>query len=287
MILVTGATGHFGRLTIDFLLQKGVEANQIAALVRSPEKATDLQAKGIHIIMGNYDEYDSLVRACRGVDKLLLVSGNDLSNRFSHHENMIKATMEANVKHVIYTSGAHKAENSTSLLWLFVEAHIKTERLLETSGLSYTILRNGLYMDLVPAFIGNALETGMIYLPTGEGKIGMALRSEMAEAAATVLASDGHENKIYTFVNTETFGYQNVATYLSEITGKPIQYISPTKEKFMATLSTAGIHMPQEYVNILLAQAQGEGDLASEDLVKLLGRKPMSLKPFLEQLYQS
>ncbi|PSL23744.1 SDR family oxidoreductase [Chitinophaga ginsengisoli] len=286
MILVTGATGYFGKLTIDFLLSKGIKASQIAALVRNAEKATDLSKKGLKICIGDYNDYPSLIKAFSGIDKLLFVSGTDLANRTSQHEQVLKAAMAAGIRHVIYTSGEAKTEGPDSPLWTFTEAHVKTEKWLKESGLTYTILKNSLYLEYIPYFIGNVLETGMIYLPAGNGKISAALRSEMAEATAVILATEGHENKSYHFVNSEAYGYEDVARYITEITGKTINYISPTEEEFRATLQQQGIAIPEEYIAIILAQARGDGEIVSDDMEKLIGRKLTPMKAFLQGVYQ-
>jgi NAD(P)H dehydrogenase (quinone) len=286
MILITGANGHFGSLTIDFLLKKGIDANQISALVRSEEKAEALKIKGVNIRLGDYNDYPSLVKAFSGIDKLLFVSGTDLPKRTSQHESIVKAAEEAGVKHVIYTGGAFKTVTNASPLWLFAEAHIKTEQWLKKSGLNYTVLKNGLYMDYLPYFIGNVLEMGMIYLPAGSGKISVALRSEMAEATATILASEGHENKSYHFVGTEAYGYEDIARYISETTGKSISYVSPTEGEFRDTLKKAAQTIPDEFIGIVLAQAQGDAEITSGDLENLIGRPLTPLKSFLQEIYQ-
>lgn len=104
MILITGATGNYGKATIDFLLKKGIQANSISALVRNEAKAEDLKAKGINLRIGDYDNYASLVKAFKGVDKLLLVSGSDVADRTKQHENAVNAAKEAGVRHIFYTS---------------------------------------------------------------------------------------------------------------------------------------------------------------------------------------
>lgn len=286
MILVTGATGHFGTLTIDFLLKAGLPATHIAGLVRSADKAQNLQAKGIHLVVGDYDDYPSLVKGLNGIDKLVLVSGNDIATRSAQHERVINAATEAGVKHIVYTSGERKDETPTSPLWPFAQAHVQTERLLKESGVTYTILKNGLYMEYILFFIGDVLRTETIYLPAGEGKMSFALRAEMAEATAHVLVGEGHENKVYDFVNTEAYSYHDVARYITEATGKPITYISPTPEEFTATLLKADETIPAEFVGIVLAQAQGEGDVTIADLENLLGRKLTSLQVFLQEVYK-
>lgn len=289
-ILITGATGHLGAATIEYLLQKGINANQISALVRDESKAGDLKAKGINIVIGSYDDYASLTTAFNGVDKLLFISASDIVKRLPQHENVIKAAIETGVKHVVYTSFERKNETETSPLWVLAQAHLNTEKWLKESGITHTILRNNLYMDFIPVFIGEkVIETGTIYLPASSGKVSVALRSEMAEAAANILATSGHENKTYHFANTEAYTYADVATYISEVTGKKIQYISPSVDEYNQTLANAGV--PAEYIGVFAgfatAQAQGDLEAVSNDLQNLIGRKPTSLKEFLKTVYSS
>ncbi|MCH7400935.1 SDR family oxidoreductase [Belliella kenyensis] len=288
MILVTGANGHFGNATINFLLEKGVQGNQISALVRKEESAVEFRNRGVNAVIGDYDSYDSLLNAFKGVDKLLFVSGSDLLNRLSQHQNVINAAKEARVKHIVYTSISAKNETETSPLWLVVKSHLQTEQWLKESGVDFTILKNNLYMDLIPAFVGEkVLETGLIYLPTEDGKVGAVLRSELAEATAKVLIGVDHEGKVYDFSNPEAFSYQEVAKVISDITGKSINYVSPSAEEYADTLSKYGV--PQDFIELFssfaVAQAQGELDTTNDDLEKILNRKPTSIKEFLSQVY--
>jgi len=288
MILITGATGKFGDMVIDFLSRKGVPSNQISALVRNVEKAGKLAGKNINLISGDYDHYTSLTHAFKGIDKLLFVPGRDLKTRSIQNENVVKAAIEAGVRHFVYASFERKNETITSPLWMIAEAHLLTEKLLTESTMSHTILKNNLYMDFIPDFIGkDVLQTGTIYLPAGSGKISAALRSEMAEAAATVLISATHENKVFDITNTIAYGYADIAKYLTEITGRTINYVSPTTQEFTETLMKARV--PERVVDITvgfaLAQAQDDLDVISSDLENLIGRKPVSLKDYLKYFY--
>jgi NAD(P)H dehydrogenase (quinone) len=143
-------------------------------------------------------------------------------------------------------------------------------------------------MDFVPAFLGEkVLETGVIYLPAKDGKVGAVLRSEMAEATANILASSNHAGKTYQFTNVEAFSYLDVAQQISEITSKKISYISPTADDYASTLTEHGV--PADFIGLFssfaVAQAKGELDMISADLEKLLGRKPTSIKSFLNKIY--
>lgn len=288
MILVTGATGHFGKSTIDFLLKKGISSTNIVALVRDEEKAADLKNKEVVLRIGDYDNYNSLLNAFKGVEKLLLVSGSDIFKRDTQHQNVVKAAKEAGVQHIVYTSFQRKNETETSPLWIVAQSHIQTEKWVKESGIGYTILKNNLYMDFLPGFIGEkVLETGVIFVPAESGKVSAVLRSEMAEAAASILATAGHEGKEYDFTNTEAVSYQEIAQTISDISGKTINYISPSVADYEKTLTNYGV--PAEVIGIFssfaVAQAEGELDVFSSDLEQILGRKPTSVKTFLNQIY--
>ncbi len=290
MILVTGATGHFGNATINFLLEKGVKASQISALVRNEQSADEFKKLGLSTLIGDYDNYNSLVTAFTGLEKLLFVSSSDIINRTAQHQNVINAAKEAGVKHIIYTSFQRRNESEASPLWIVAQSHIQTEKWLKESGIDYTILKNNLYMDFLPGFIGEKVaESGVIFIPAENGKVSAVLRSEMAEAAASILATDGHIGKEYDFTNAEAVTYQEIAKTVSEVIGKPINYVSPSVEEYGKTLSSYGV--PAEVVGIFssfaVAQAQGELDLESTDLEKLLGRRPTSVKDFLIKLYST
>jgi NAD(P)H dehydrogenase (quinone) len=286
-ILVTGATGNFGRLTIDFLLNKGIAAADISALVRDEAKASDLKQKGINLRIGDYDNYDSLLAAFQGVDKLLLVSGTDLVNRGKQQLNAVKAAKEAGVKHILYTSFERKNETETSPIAFLAKSHIDTDNAIKASGINYTIFRNNLYLDVLPMFLGEKVLEQGIFFPAGEGQAAYVSRNDLAEAAAIVLSSEGHENKEYGTNNVVNYSMQNIADTLSEITNSKVSYTSPSAEVYSDVLTKAGV--PGEYIGMFVGFAeaikQGEFQAESSDLEKLLGRKPATLADFLKEVY--
>lgn len=286
-ILVTGATGNFGRLTIDFLLNKGIAANTISALVRDEAKASDLKQKGINLKIGDYDNYDSLLAAFQGIDKLLLVSGTDLANRSKQQLNAVKAAKEAGVKHILYTSFERKNETETSPIAFLAQSHIDTDNAIKATGINYTIFRNNLYLDVLPMFLGEKVLEQGIFFPAGEGQAAYVSRNDLAEAVANVLIFDGHENKEYAMNNVENYSMKNIADTLSEITNSTVNYTSPSPEVYSDVLKNAGV--PGEYIGMFVGFAeaikQGEFQAEDSDLEKLLGRKPATLADFFKEVY--
>jgi NAD(P)H dehydrogenase (quinone) len=291
MILVTGATGEFGSKAIDHLLKKGVRPYEILALVRDAGKAQNFKDKGIEVRVGDYTDPDNLVKVFQGVDKLLLVSSNDkqaIENRTAQHLNVITAAKAAQVKHVIYTSFVRKADFEDSAIAAFQHSHVQTETALKGSGMQYTILRNGIYLEMIPIFTGEKVaETGVLLFPAAEGTASFVLREELAEAAAHVLSTGGHENKLYELTNTQVVSFFDIANALSNAFGKAVTYQSPSVDEFESILKSFGV--PDLYVGMftMWASAIKEGalDVVDDTLERFLGRKPKTMLQFLNQVY--
>jgi NAD(P)H dehydrogenase (quinone) len=287
MILVTGANGHLGRAIINSLIEKGIAANNIIGLVRDQAKALDLIDKGIELRVGDYDWYTTLVKAFEGVEKLILVSGRDLTTRIEQHDNVITAAKELGVKHLLYTSffDGNQVKDSP---FDFVSSSVKaSDATIKGSGMAYTIFKDNLYSELLPAMFGqNVLKNG-IYLPAGEGKASYVTRADIAEAIANVVSQQGHLNKEYNISNIETVSLGEVAANLSEMEGTEVKYTSPSRADFVATMERNGL--PPQVVKIFAGISEaiesGEFQSTTTDLERLLGRKPTTMKEFLKQTY--
>lgn len=285
MILVTGSTGQFGKAAIDFLAKK-LPANQIAAMARDEGKAAGLKAKGIDVRIGDYTDYQSMVRAFKGVEKLLLVSSSDMQDRGSHHIAAIDAAKESGVQHIVYT-GAGMKDMLNSAISFISESHARTIEHIKNSGITYTLLNNNLYADVLPMFIGEkAPETGIFY-PAGNGRVPFATRMDMAEAAANVLSTEGHENREYLISSDTTHSFEDISNIFSDLSGKRVQYTSPSKEVYVEQIVKTGV--PEMYAGFFAAFAeaikQNEFDIPDSTLERLLGRKPTSLKEYLQSVY--
>lgn len=230
---ITGATGNLGRLVLELLKEK-VAAGHIVALVRNPSKAADL---GVETRVFDYTNADSLAASLSGIDKLLLISGNELGQRLPQHKAVIEAAIQAGVKHLIYTSILHA---DSSPLSLAVE-HYGTEVLLKDSGLTYTILRNGWYTENYTGSAKGAIGAGAFIGNAGEGKIASASRLDYAEAAVAVLAGKGHENKIYELAGDEAYTLAELAVEISRQSGKNIPYNNLTEAQYADILKSFGL----------------------------------------------
>lgn len=285
-ILITGATGHLGTAVISQLL-KNTDTNIIVALARDENKAKPLEEKGVEVRLGNFDDTASLDKAMQGIEKVLLISTGD-PNRFQQHLNVVNAAKNTGVKFIAYTSVPLKDLNSAAAKPL-LESHFQTEDYIKASGIAYAFLRNNIYADMLPIYVGEKVfETG-IYLPAGIGKLPFALRREMGEGTANLLLqSEQHLGKTYDITNIELYSFEDVAHVLSELSGKTITYTNANLDEFKKKLEEH--HVSEKIIFIFSAFVTDfknhQYEKATNDLEKLLGRKPATLKEALKELYK-
>lgn len=284
IIAVTGATGQLGRLTVDTLLRRGVPAEHIVALARNPQKTTDLAGRGIDVRVADYNDPAGLEAALRGVQKLLLISANEIGQRARQHRNVIAAAMRASVPFVAYTSLLHA---NTSPLAL-AEEHRQTEAALRDSGLAYTLLRNGWYTENYINNIRAAAAQGALVGSAGQGRIASATRADYAEAAAVVLATDGHAGQVYELAGDEAWTMADLAAALSRVVGREIPYHDLPVPEYAAILSGAGMPAPiaQMFAEMETFIAQGALFDDSHTLSRLIGRPTTPLAEAVAQMLQ-
>ncbi|MCV9386846.1 SDR family oxidoreductase [Reichenbachiella ulvae] len=261
---ITGATGQLGSLVVEQLKTR-TEAANLVALVRSPEKVEGIEARAF-----DYDQPETLAGALEGVDRLLLISGNEIGQRARQHENIINAAKEAGVKSIVYTS-ILRADSSTISL---AGEHLITENLLKDSGIPFTLLRNGWYTENYTASVAGVVEAGALVGSSGEGKISSAARVDFAEAAAVVLTSDGQEGKVYELAGDEAYTKVELAAEISKQSGKDIPYQELAEADYASALAEMGLPEPIAAAIASWDVSASKGDLYddSKTLSQLIGR---------------
>jgi NAD(P)H dehydrogenase (quinone) len=267
---VTGASGQFGRLAVSGLIESGVAPGDIVAIVRTPSKVADLAAQGVQVRTADYSDPSTLASALAGVDDLLLVSGSEVGQRVAQHVNVIDAAKAAGVSRIVYTS-APRADTSELVL---APEHKATEEALRASGITFTILRNGWYIENYLGQLDQYAAAGEIVGAAGDGLVSGATRADFAAAAVAALTQPGHENAVYELGGAPAFTMTDLAAALSEATGTTIVYRDVTPDENTAILESVGLDAGTAGFVTALDVATKRGDLYIEtgDLQRLLGR---------------
>ncbi|MCZ2818062.1 NmrA family NAD(P)-binding protein [Modestobacter sp. VKM Ac-2984] len=270
MITVTGATGQLGRLVVTGLLDAGVPAGEVVAVVRDPEKAGDLAARGVQVRRAEYGDRASLESALQGSDRLLLVSGNEVGQRVAQHGNVLRAAKAAGVGLVAYTS-APKVDDTPLPL---APEHAATERLIADVGLPAVVLRNNWYLENYDQQIRTAAETGEVVGSSGAGKIAAATRADFAAGAVAVLTAAEPEPGVVELGGDQAFTLADLAAAVAAETGREVTYRDLSAEEHVQFLLGQGL--PQETAEFVVGLdqsiAQGALDTGSTALSGLIRR---------------
>ena len=262
MIVITGATGKLGQHVIASLLTS-VPAASIIAAVRNPAKAANLLALGVQVRQADYNDGASLDAAFKGATKILLISSSEVGQRAQQHQNVIDAAKRAGVALLAYTSVLRA---DTSPLGLAAE-HVITEAAIRASGLPYTFLRNGWYLENHTEHLAPVLEHGVVLGAAQNGRFSSAARADYAAAAAAVLTADKPQ-AIYELAGDQGFTLAEYAAEVARQSGKAIVYKDLPQADFQAALVSVGV--PEGFADLLADSDAGAARGGLEDHGKQL-----------------
>lgn len=294
-IVITGASGNYGRGVTDRLIAMG-RAPDLILITRRPDRLAERAAQGCTVRYGDFDKPETLAAAVQGARKMLLISGTRVGARVEQHKAAIAAAAAAGVTHIIYTSfiGIDDPANPAEVR----HDHIETEALMKASGCAWTILRDAHYADAMILMAGpGVMQTGKWLSNAGEGREAMVWRDDCIESAVAVLTGEGHENRIYNITGPQLQTFREVTAMMAEVTGRPLEYVSLDDDAQYAMFDAMGI--PRRPVDdqsvagipwnsddmVTFGRAIREGFLAlcTDDVERLTGHKARSVREMIEQ----
>lgn len=279
-LLVTGANGQLGRAVVEELLRLG--AKHLVAATRTPEKLAHLQARGVEVVAADFDRPETLASAFAGVDRLVLISTDALETpgqRLSQHRAAIAAVAESGVKHIVYTSAPAPHPTAGGSL---IDDHFWTETALFASPLTWTILRNCLYMEVILMGAEQAIKSGKLFSATGGKGRSYVSREDCARTVAGALVqAEGSE--IFDVTGGAAVTQDELAALLGEVTGKSIVHLDVPSQGLTEGLSHAGLppHMVKVIVDFDVEASQGYHALVTPTVQRLTGASPQALREFL------
>lgn len=271
--LVTGATGNVGSRLVRRLKEKG---HAVRAFARDVAGKTP---EGVEAAPGDFTDKASLQRAMDGVDAVYLLSAGD---QLSVHEaNAIEAAKAAGVKLVVKHSVAGAQYNAPG----FPSWHRAGEERLEASGIPYVLLRPASFASNALYWAGSIKGQGTVYGALGEAAVPVIDPEDIAEAAATVLTTPGHEGKAYELSGPEALTTAQQVDIIARTVGKELNYVNVPDDA--ARQSMLGMGMSPAYVDAMIGLIQmlrgiGRIEPYPNDVQSLTGRQPRSFGQWAE-----
>lgn len=262
-IVISGASGHLGELVVRDLLARGVPASDLILVSRTPDKLDEFRKLGASTRFGDFSKPESLPAAYAGGTKLLLISiGFDAGPRPEAHKRAVDAAVAAGIRHIAYTSFVAISKGDREGL---ASDHFQTEEIIRNSGMAWTMLRNSIYSNGLVQQAAKMLADGKATVSDADVRIGYVTREDCAAAAAAVLSTPGHENKVYDITGPELVGPREIAAAASAVAGKPVELVTADPN----APARRGFGGPSYAV-------------VSDDVAKLTGRPATSVRALFE-----
>ena len=270
MILVTGATGNVAGYLIPALREAGQE---VRALIRDESKAGPLRDLGVDVVFGDMEAGRGLEAAMAGVDSICLITGNGESGS-QQMRNVISAALESGNPRIVKLSGYVTGR--------IMDQHNEIEKELADSGLKFTIVKPTFFMQNVMMAAETVASDGMMYMPLGDGRVGMIDVRDVADVMSGVLTSEGHDGENYVLTGPAAISFHEVAAGLSSALDKDVTYVDVPSEA--ARESMQGMGMPEwlteGYIEVFQGFKDGYGDLTTPHVEQLTGHPARSFETF-------
>lgn len=282
LILVTGATGSTGRFTIDNLLLHGA---RVRALVHSEDdRAAALRARGVEVVIGDLLDPESLRPALAGVDRAYFV--------YPVRAQLMEATAyfaysaaEAGVKAIVNMSQISARRDAASDA---ARQHWFAEKVFDRCGVPVTHLRPTFFMEWLkyPFQLPLIREKNILSVPAGEGRHAPIAAEDQGRVIAAILMDpQPHAGQTYHLFGAVEMNHSQVARVLSEVLGRPIEYVDESMTHFETRLKNVGsiqAHRIQHFLGVYMDYQNGVFAGTNDVVKRLTGRSPVTVREYVE-----
>ena len=275
MILITGATGTVGSEVLKRLSAQDVA---VRAVTRDPQKAEANLLPRVQFVHGDFEDPESMKRACAGVDRaFLLTSSTERAEQ--QQSGFTHVAQQSGVRHIVKLSQLHADANTPER---FLRYHGVVEEAILSSGLTFTFLRPNLYMQGLLNFRRSIQQQSTFFAAAGDARISAVDVRDLADVAVAALTSARHDNKAYSLTGPEALTFADMAQRLSKAVGRTITFVDIPPEAMRAALAELGF--PAWQADGLLEEfamyRRGAAGGVEPGAREALGRLPRSFAEF-------
>jgi uncharacterized protein YbjT (DUF2867 family) len=194
-------------------------------------------------------------------------------------QNFIDAAKRAGTQHIVKFSAAGADRNSPIQI---LNWHGQAEQYLEQSGIAFTHLRPFFFMQNLLQFAAPTQDE--IYLPFGDATVAMVDIRDIAAVAVKTLIESGHEGKAYTITGSEALTMNQAVDRISQVRGRPLQYVAVPAEGFKQGLLQWGQPewLADALSDLLASVAEGRQSAVTTAIADVAKKQPISFAQFTQ-----
>jgi uncharacterized protein YbjT (DUF2867 family) len=272
-ILITGATGNVGREVTGLL--SAYEGIRIAT--RDPLRARQTLGNQINAVSFDLAQPETFAAAFKGIQRVFLVRPPDVANVRQQIVPALNAAKTAGVEQIVFLSILGADRNR------FIPHHA-IEQAIAQLDIPGTFLRASFFMQNLNNTHRAEIQRGELLVPAGNGRTSFIDVRDIAEVAVKALTEDGHRHRAYDLTGAAALTYDEVAEIFTEVLGKPVRYAHASIWRFIREMTSRGL--PLNFVLIMVGiyttARLGLAGEVTDEVARLLGRSPISLRQYVE-----
>lgn len=213
-ILVTGATGNVGRQVVVQLLATGTATR---ALARHPESAG--LPEGATVVGGNLSDPETLESALSGIDTVFLI----WPFLATEGAPSVLATVARHARRIVYLSSSGVNEDTERQTDPINQLHADMERLIEKSGLDWTVLRSNTIASNTRGWAEQIRTTGVVRGPD-IAPTAVIHERDIADVAVRALTDHGHTGARHVLTGPQVLSRAEQVHTIGEAIGRPLRF---------------------------------------------------------------
>lgn len=272
-ILLMGATGNAGTQAIKSLQAKGIRP---VAAVRDIDKAKAKLGENVDYVYFDFFKPETYADALKGIDRIFFIAPPP-SKDPEVIRNITRVAKEQGVQFALFQSGRTTGNIEGKPLF-----EIATD--LKKGDLDWCMIQPCWYMQNFHTWMGTHLGEDKLVMNTGSAKVAFVDLQDLGGAIAEILSGEGHNGKVYTLTGGEAIDNFQVASTLSETSGRNIVYNAVSEEECVVALQEKGWNeYGSKYTAWLYNKVAGGSESeVTPDLQNLLGREPRTFRQFAQ-----
>lgn len=282
-VLILGGTGKVGAPLVKLLLERG---QSVRVLVNHPERASLVPEHAETHVASLVDDPEACRAAFQDIEAVFMLNGAGLHESIEGHL-AVAIARSVGVRRFVYQS-SHSLSHLHQVPHL--GAKLAIEQALKASGMAHTILRPNHFFQNDEESLEGIRRHGVYIQPIGMVGCGRVDVRDIAEAAANILMSPGHDGRTYDLVGPENLTGTACAERWAETLGRPVRYDGDIRH----WQSVVQPFLPKWLVydlGLMFAAIAQHGMLSNSDQIetvtKLLGRPPRSFHSYVTELVEA
>ncbi len=293
MILVAGSTGILGSEIVRQLREQNKSVRALVRKTSDQEKIAGLESLGATIIEGDVTNRASLNVVCQGIETVI-TTVNSVSSQTpgdtiptvdqAGQINLVDAAIQARVSHFVYTSFSGNITVDCPL----TTAKRTVEQRVMSSGMNYTILRPGCFMEawLSPILGFDYLNGKATIYGDGTKPLSWISFVDVARFAVIVVDTPAARNTILELGGPDKLSPNDVVKIFEAETGRSFQLEYVPVDALRSQQASTDDPLQQSFSALAIAIANGD-PTDMEDTLKAFPVELTSVRDYAKRVIAS